>query len=199
MASHGAPGAAVATLSAEDQAAAARIESYLNELTTLRARFVQVSSNGGFAEGVVHLSRPGKFRFDYDPPHPALLVANGITLLYYDRQLKQATFIPLWETPLWFLIREKVEIGDSIEIVGLERGLAAIRMTLREKESGDAGTVTLVFSDRPLVLRKWEITDAQGIVTQVALIDPQFGAQVDDEVFEYGDLDIHNLGRPRDP
>ncbi len=175
----------------------ARLEAYLNQVTTLHARFVQVSSNGAFAEGDLYLDRPGRLRFEYDPPHPALLIANGVTLLYYDRDLEQATFLPLWETPLWFLIRERVDLSDGLEVVDITQGAASIKVTVRGTDDGGEGEVTLVFADRPLSLHSWEIHDAQGIVTQVALVNPEFGVSIDRDLFETGDLQIHIQG-PRD-
>src|SRR3546814_20383226 len=65
--------------------------------------------------------RPGHLRFDYDPPSPVLIIANGLSLLYYDEELKEATFLPLWETPLWFLIREEVRFGENVDIVAIDR------------------------------------------------------------------------------
>jgi outer membrane lipoprotein-sorting protein len=175
----------------EDRETLARLVDYLNRIDTLKSRFVQVSSNGAYAEGDLYLDRPGRMRFEYDPPHPALLIANGLTLLYYDRELKQATFLPLWETPLWFLIREDIDLDDGVELKGIERGAATIRVTLQLSEDGDEGQVTLVFGDRPVSLHSWEIEDAQGIMTQVSLVNPQFGAKVEDSLFEHGDLNIH--------
>jgi outer membrane lipoprotein-sorting protein len=182
---------AAATVGAEDRETLSRLIDYLNRIDTLKARFVQVSSNGTYAEGDLYLDRPGRMRFEYDPPHPALLIANGITLLYYDRELQQATFLPLWETPLWFLIREKIDLEEGVELQRIERGAATIRVTLQLSEEGDEGQVTLVFSDRPVALHSWEIQDAQGIMTQVALVNPDFGAEVDSSLFEHGDLNIH--------
>lgn len=175
----------------EDRETLARLVDYLNRIDTLKSRFVQVSSNGTYAEGDLYLDRPGRMRFEYDPPHPALLIANGVTLLYYDRELKQATFLPLWETPLWFLIRKEIDLDDGVELKGIEQGAATIRVTLQLSDDGGEGQVTLVFGDRPLSLHSWEIEDAQGITTQVSLVNPQFGAKVEDSLFEHGDLNIH--------
>jgi len=184
----------LAALSPDEVAAVTRVERYLNDIKTMKARFVQVSSNGAYAEGDLLVDRPGRMRFDYDPPTPVLIIANGLQLVYYDRELKEATFLPLWETPLWFLIREKVRLDDSIEIVAIEEALGTLRMTLRDPDSPDRGTVTLVFSDDPLTLKKWELTDAQGVQTQVSLVNPVYGVEIDSEVFKYGNLEIQNRG-----
>ena len=187
--------AAPAAMPQQSTETLARLEAYLNQITTLHARFVQVSSNGAFAEGDLYLDRPGRLRFEYDPPHPALLIANGVTLLYYDRDLEQATFLPLWETPLWFLIRKRVDLSDGLEVVDITQGAATIKVTLRSTDDGGEGEVTLVFADRPISLHSWEIHDAQGIVTQVALVNPEFGVSIDRDLFEHGDLNIHTRQR----
>jgi outer membrane lipoprotein-sorting protein len=179
-----------AALSPDDAAAVNRAVRYLNEISTLKARFIQVSSNGAYAEGEVLIARPGKLRFDYDPPHPALMIANGLTLLFYDRELKQASFLPLWETPLWFLIREEVRLADDVAVTLVEHDRGSLRVTLQDTDTPDAGAVTLVFSDNPLALKKWELVDPQGIATQVSLVNPRFGVEIDPDLFEYDDLEI---------
>jgi outer membrane lipoprotein-sorting protein len=182
---------AAATVGEIDRETLARLLDYLNGIDTLKSHFVQVSSNGTYAEGELYVHRPGRMRFEYDPPHPALLIANGVTLLYYDRELQQATFLPLWETPLWFLIREHIDLEEGVELQAIERRAGTIRVTLQLSEESSEGQVTLIFSDRPVALHSWEIQDAQGILTQVALVNPDFGATVDSSLFEHGDLNIH--------
>ena len=190
----GTPATAQTALTASDRANVERALKYLNGISTLRARFVQVSSNGTYAEGEVLLQRPGKMRFEYDPPIPALLIANGLSLLYYDRELKEASFLPLWETPLWFLIREEVRLSDDMRIEAVEQGRGLLRVALRDATNPDIGEVTLIFEDLPLALRKWQVVDAQGVLTEVALVNPQFGVEIEDEAFEHGGLEINTPG-----
>lgn len=182
-------------LSPDQSAAVRRAVRYLNDLSTIKARFIQTSSNGAYAEGDVIVQRPGKMRFEYDPPHPVLIIANGLSLLFYDREIKQASFLPLWETPLWFLIRKEVTLSEDIVVSAVEQSPGALRITITDNELSDTGSITLVFSDRPLDLKKWEITDAQGIVTQVSLINPHYGIEVDPLAFDYSDLEIESGGR----
>ena len=187
-----------AALSPDQSAAVRRAVRYLNAMTTLKARFIQVSSNGTYAEGQMIIQRPGRLRFDYDPPHPVLIIANGLSLLFYDRDLKQASFLPLWETPLWFLIREQVTLTEDVVVTGVEQALGTLRITLEDRTMADAGSVTLVFSDRPLDFKKWVIVDAQGVTTQVSLVNARYGMEVDQEAFDYSDLEIETGVRKPD-
>ncbi len=177
-------GAQTAALSELDRADLARIESYLTGIRTLRSRFLQVSSVGPPIEGDLYLNRPGKMRFEYDPPYPALLLADGLVLLYYDKELKEETYLPLWETPLWFLLRDEVKLDDSVRVIALKRGPGVLRVTLEQNEETPQGQVTLVFADKPLALKKWIVTDAQGVTTEVALIATRIGVKIDDEIFD---------------
>lgn len=183
-------------LSPDDIAILTKVENYLNSIDTMQARFVQISSNGAYAEGEVFVDRPGHLRFDYDPPSTVLLVSNGLTLLYYDRELKQASYIPLWETPLWFLVREKVELGGDLMVTDIKEGLGTLSVALQDRSAPESGKLTLIFSDSPITLRKWEVVDAQGILTQVSLINPIYGDKIDPELFNYNQFDI-NKGQRR--
>ena len=63
-----------------------RVETYLEAIKTLKGRFLQTSSNGGVASGKVFMSRPGRMRFEYDPPTPILMIADGVFLIYIDQE-----------------------------------------------------------------------------------------------------------------
>lgn len=160
----------------------ARIERYLNQLTTLDSRFVQFSAQG-IAEGRIILSRPGDMRIEYEPPVPLLMVASGFLLMYHDRELIQTSYLPVSETPAAFLLDEKIELSGDVTITGFERGPASVRLTIIETEAADAGSVTLTFEDTPLRLVKWQVTDAQGNEVDVALLEPKFGVEVDPDLF----------------
>ena len=178
------PSGQTAALSELDRVDLARIEDYLTNIRTLRSRFLQVSTAGAPIEGDLYLNRPGKMRFEYDPPYPVLLLADGLVLLYYDKELKEETYLPLWETPLWFLLRDEVELDDSVRVVALQRGPGSLRVTVEQNDDSPQGRVTLVFADRPLILKKWIVTDAQGVTTEVALLSPQIGVEIDEDIFD---------------
>ena len=86
-----------------------RVEKYLNELLTLKSRFLQATSTGEFSEGTLYLSRPGKIRIEYDPPTELLIVADGTWLIYNDIKLDQITHLPLRTTTANILLKKKIK------------------------------------------------------------------------------------------
>jgi outer membrane lipoprotein-sorting protein len=182
----GAAPPAAAKLGSADQADLARIEDYLNGIKTLQARFLQVSSTGKIAEGDFYLQRPGRLRIEYDPPVPILIVADGRWLVYFDKELEQVTYAGLDSTPAGLLVREKVSFsGGGMTVTGFERGAAAFRVAVQRTEDPGEGSLTLVFSDRPLQLRKWAVTDAQGTTTTVSLVSPRADVALKPELFQF--------------
>lgn len=174
-----------AALSEQDKADVARAESYLNGITTLKARFLQISPNGASAEGDAYLSRPGRMRLQYDPPSPLLVVADGSFLIVHDAQL-DPSYIPLNSTPAGILVRADVRLnGGDVAVTRVTRQPGVIRVSLVATDDPAAGEITLVFSDRPFSLRQWQIRDTQNQITTVSLFEAQSGLTLDPKLFQF--------------
>jgi outer membrane lipoprotein-sorting protein len=177
-----------ATLSEADRADVERVEAYLNSITTLKARFLQVSPNGASVEGDAYLSRPGRLRLQYDPPSPLLVVADGSFLIVHDQQLGEPSWIPLNSTPAGILVRPDVRLsGADVAVTRVVRQPGVVRVSLVEASEPAAGEITLVFSDRPFMLRQWQVKDAQNQITTVSLFEAQSGLTLDPKLFQFQD------------
>lgn len=173
-------------LDPSERAAVDRIQAYLNRIKTLRAQFLQASSNGQVAKGDLYLSRPGRLRIEYEPPVPILIVADGTFLIYHDRELNQVSYIPLGSTPAGILLQDRIVLtGGDLTITGFERENGTVQITLVRADNPHEGSLTLVFTDDPLTLRKWTVTDAQGTVTHVSLVQASFGVPLDPKLFRF--------------
>jgi outer membrane lipoprotein-sorting protein len=172
-------------LTSRDLADVKRVEAYLNKLTTLRSRFLQVASNGSYGEGTIYLRRPGQLRIDYDPPSPIRIITDGSYLVYLDLELEQTTHIGIDDTPAGILLAKKVSLGKDIRVMAVERRAGVLSLSLARREGLAEGGLTLVFSDKPIILRKWIVTDQQGITTNFSLLGPRFGVDIAPKMFEY--------------
>jgi outer membrane lipoprotein-sorting protein len=178
---------AQATLSDRDRADLARAEAWLNGLQSLKARFLQIAQNGAAAEGTGWIVRPGRMRFEYDPPEPLLLIASYGQFFYFDKQLKQATTVPLSATPLGILLGENLRLSGDITVTRVDRGGGLLRITLHRTSKAAEGRLTLVFGDAPFELKQWAVLDAQGQETRVSLFQPVFGARYPALLFDFND------------
>jgi len=176
-----------APLSNEDREDIARVEAYLNKITSLKARFLQVNSEGNIAEGDVLINRPGRARFEYEPPAQILVVADGTWLVFHDKELDETTRIPLSSTPISVLLEENVKLSGNVTVISVEKDAGILRVNIIDTEEPDEGGITLVFTLYPFDLRKWLITDPQGSTTSVSLSDVVRGMKFKPELFNLFD------------
>ena len=182
-----APLPALAAPSAADLADIARVEEYLNSVTSLKAKFLQVGPDGALSEGQVWLRRPGRLRFEYSAPTPVLVVADGLFLVFADTELGQVDRIPLASTPIAVLVDEPVRLSGAVIVSAVERDLGLLRVTLHDKARPREGRITLVFADGPLELRQWQVIDARDQITSVSLSEVETNLALESGLFVVAD------------
>jgi outer membrane lipoprotein-sorting protein len=172
-----------AQLTDADKVDIARIEGYLNSMSSVKASFQQFTQSEGLAFGRIYLRRPGRLRVEYDPPSEILLVADGIALSYYDAELNHLEQVPLKLSPMWFLLRENVRLGGDVTVTAFKKSANSVLIGIVQSDEPDAGSVMLEFGDKPLELRQWIITDSAGTEVRVGLYNAEFGAKLDNALF----------------
>ena len=165
----------------------ARIERYLSSISTIISDFTQVAPDGSLTNGKFYMKRPGKMRWQYNPPTPVLMVSSGTELIFYDYELEQVSHIPLDGSLISFLAQDKIVFGGEVGITQFSNEASAIRIEVAQKDKPTEGKLMLEFSDKPLTLRNMVVTDATGQTTTVALQNAKFGAEIDAELFVFKD------------
>jgi outer membrane lipoprotein-sorting protein len=175
------------TLSEADRADVGRVETYLNQVRSLKAGFNQVAPDGSLSDGRFYLRRPGRLRFEYDPPTPILIVGDGTWIVVYDSETNQVDRLPIGQTPLSVLVKDRVSLGDGMEVTQVRRQPGVLEISLVDPANRDQGSITLVFADPPLELRQWLVTDSQRQVTTVQLHDATRNVDLDPKLFVFND------------
>lgn len=175
-------------LTPQQKAIVKQAEQALGSMTTVEAHFSQTSTSPdgttSNAEGKIEINRPGKMRVDYAPPSPILLVADGTVVAYVDRQLNQATFVPLSSTPAGILLRENASFSDpDVTLVAVREKDQVAELDVQLSSDPTAGMMTMIFAEHPFELKQWRIKDAQGIVTDLSLEDIKTGVTFDKNDF----------------
>ncbi len=161
-------------------------ETYLNNLTTLKANFQQIAPDGSFARGELFLKRPGKMRWNYAPPNAIQMVANDDTLIYYDAEMDEVSYLSLDDTLAAFITQPSIDFDDPellISRVGDEAGL--LRFSVSHQEQPDNGSLMLVFRTEPMQLYQMLVENAGGEVTIITLDHIQQGIPLADALFRF--------------
>lgn len=161
---------AQAALSPADKALVDRAIAYLEGLAEAKGRFLQTDARGRATSGALYMKRPGKARFAYDAPSGLLVVSDGGVVSVQDSRLKTFDQYPLSATPLSLFLARTIRLDRGVAIAKVTRMADGFSITARDGKKQTAGAITLTFTDRPLALAGWTVTDAQGRPTRVQLV-----------------------------
>jgi outer membrane lipoprotein-sorting protein len=160
------------------------LSDYLNGLTTVEADFTQVNSDGSVSTGRIFIKRPGRVRFEYNPPDKSLVLAGGQQVAIFDGKSNVAPEqYPLKRTPLNLILAANVNLGKAKMVVGHTSDATTTRVKAQDPENPEYGTIELVFSSGPVELRQWIITDDLGSQTTVILGEMKKGGSMGEGMF----------------
>ncbi|MCB1336548.1 MAG: outer membrane lipoprotein carrier protein LolA [Maritimibacter sp.] len=159
-----------------DKLALADLSRYLNGLTTLEAEFTQINDDQTISTGIIKIQRPGRARFEYNPPDDTLVIAGGGQLAVFDAKSNTGPEqYPLKETPLNLILARDVDLGRSGMVVGHDFDGTATTVTAQDPDYPEYGNIQLMFTADPIELRQWIITDSSGAQTTVILGEVETG------------------------
>jgi outer membrane lipoprotein-sorting protein len=170
-------------LGPDDQALVDKATAYLQNLEEARGRFVQTDARGQLSQGTFFLKRPGKARFEYDAPSGLVVVSDGAAVTVADSRLNTFNRYPLGATPLSLFLAKTIRLDKGVAITGVERQGASFTILARDGHRKTAGQLALTFSETPLRLTNWAVTDAQGRTTRVRPIGLERTSGLDKALF----------------
>lgn len=187
------PAAQKAALSVEAQADVQAAEDYLNSLRTIKSRFVQTDNGGHQSAGDFLLKRPGRMRFEYDAPVNDFIVADGTFVHYYDAKMQQQSSAPISRTLANFFLQPDIKISGDIAVDDVRRAQDGTLLIITVSQAKDplSGNLSLGFDRDPktgrLTLRRWQVVDPQGLITEITLTGVKTGISLDNNLFHYYD------------
>lgn len=177
-------------------AAVAEVERYFNGIRTLQARFVQSNPGGTIVQGTLSVRRPGRMRFEYDPPSQLKIVADGSQVTMWDIANRDFGQWPIGWTAASFLVREPLVLqGGDLAVERVERSDGMLQLTMSQAKKPQEGKVVVRVGENPMVLRGWTIIDNRGQRVDVSLHGLQTGLQLADRLFKYDGPDASVIRR----
>jgi outer membrane lipoprotein-sorting protein len=170
---------------ANQKAQAAKVSAYLSSLQTLVGNFVQVAPDGSKSKGDFYIQKPGKVRFEYDEPSPIDIVADGSSVAVRDRKLATQDIYPLSQTPLRYLLSDRIDLLKDTNVVNVTADDVFISVTIEEKQALiGTSRLMLMVGAKDGQLKQWTVTDPQGYDTTVAVYNLDSSKKVDPGLFK---------------
>jgi outer membrane lipoprotein-sorting protein len=174
-----------ATFDDRQKAQAAKVSNYLSSLQTVIGNFVQVGPDGTKTKGQFFIQKPGKLRFEYDPPTPIAIVADGSMLAVRDEKLATQDIYPLSQTPLRYLLSDRIDLLKDTNVVSIAADDLFISITIEEKQLLlGTSRLLLMIGAKDGQLKQWTVTDPQGYDTTVAVYNLDTSRKIDPGMFK---------------
>jgi outer membrane lipoprotein-sorting protein len=169
---------------AKQRATLDRISLYLSSVQTMVGNFVQVGPDGGKTQGTFYIQKPGKVRFEYNPPTPIDIIADGSSVVVRDRNLATQDLYPLSQTPLRYLLADRIDILRDTDVISVTSDDTFVTVVIEEKQLV-VGTsrLMIMFDAKDLALKQWTVTDPQGLDTTVAVFNLDATKKPDPNLF----------------
>jgi len=169
---------------AKQRAILDRISLYLSSVQTMVGNFVQVGPDGGKTQGTFYIQKPGKVRFEYNPPTPIDIIADGSSVVVRDRNLATQDLYPLSQTPLRYLLADRIDVLRDTDVVSVTSDDTFVTVVIEEKQLV-VGTsrLMIMFDAKDLALKQWTVTDPQGLDTTVAVFNLDATKKPDPNLF----------------
>ncbi|ANP46323.1 LolA family protein [Candidatus Viadribacter manganicus] len=160
----------------------------LNAVQRLQGRFIQSSPGGARASGMFYMQRPGRLRFQYDPPATLLIVADGSVVAMRDTELRTTERTPIRSTPLNLILGQTINLERDARVLRVSRAGPWLMITARDRSGQTDGQITLQFQGPNAELRSWDVIDATGARTRITLSDITQPASFDRSLFRLEDV-----------
>jgi len=182
-----------AVLDDKQRALIGKVNTYLSTVQVLSGDFVQVGPDGSRSNGEFFIQKPGKVRFEYDPPSQIAIVADGQSVIVRDQRLATQDVYPLSQTPLRFLLADHVDLLKDTNLVAVYADDTFVTVVVEEKNP-IVGTsrLMIMFSAKDMQLKQWTVTDPQGYDTTVAVYNLDTSKKPDPDMFRIDYTNYHN-------
>ena len=173
-----------ATFNPTQRAQVDKVSQYLSSVQQLSGNFVQVGPDGARVRGEFYIQKPGKVRFEYDPPTPIEIVADGQSVVVRNSKLATQDLYPLSQTPLRFLLSDRIDLIRDTNVTSVRADDVFVTITIEEKQAliGTSRLMMMVGA-KDYQLKQWTVTDPQGYDTTVAVSNLDTSKRPDPNLF----------------
>jgi outer membrane lipoprotein-sorting protein len=173
-----------ASFDAKQRAMVDKVSNYLSSVQTMVGNFVQVGPDGRRVDGNFSIQKPGKVRFQYNPPSPIDIIADGSSVVVRDRSLETTDFYPLSQTPLRYLLADHIDLLRDTDVLSVSADDTFVTVVIEETQvMTGTNRLMIMFDAKNLQLKQWTVTDPQGLDTTVAVYNLDAAKKPDPNLF----------------
>jgi outer membrane lipoprotein-sorting protein len=147
-----------------------KVSTYLSRVQVMSGDFAQIGPDGRQSKGQFYVQKPGRVRFDYDPPAKIDIISDGSMVIVRDRGLATQDLYSLSQTPLRYLLAERIDLLRDTNVTGIYADDTYVTIAVEEKQIlVGTSKLMMMFGAKDYQLKQWVVTDPQGYDTTIAI------------------------------
>jgi outer membrane lipoprotein-sorting protein len=175
------------------RALADKASQYLSNVHVMSGEFIQIGPDGRQSKGQFYVLKPGRVRFDYALPAQVDIVADGTSVVIRDRKLATQDVYPLSQTPLRFLLSDRIDLLKDTTVTGIYADETYVTIVVEESQALiGKSRLMMMFGAKDFALKQWVVTDPQGYDTTVAISNLNSTRRPDPNLFRVDYTDYRN-------
>lgn len=158
-----------------------KFKSYLHRLNSVAIEFTQTDTQGASTKGMLLIEKPYKFRCNYYPPFPLVIIGNKNYVSVYDYEMEQTSRIKSSENIFNFLLVNDDNLSKYFKLESINDAADKLIVTLKHIQSDKISTVTFDKSEERI--EQMDIIEDDNVIT-LQFEKPQFVQNFDKDLFE---------------
>lgn len=161
--------------------------SYIQTLKSVSIEFLQTDVLGNSAEGILLINKPFKFRCNYYPPFPILIVGNKKFVTIYDYEMENTTYIDTNENIFNFLMVNGIDLKKhfDVQIAKSDDNISIIQL----KHEASDRVVDIIFNKTKNMLEEIKVYENDNVVT-LRLKKIEHVKKFNDRLFEFKNPEV---------
>src|SRR5207247_6138958 len=170
-----------------------KVSGYLSRVQVMSGQFAQIGPDGRQSKGQFYVQKPGRVRFDYDPPARIEIVADGTSVIVRDRKLNTQDSYFLSQTPLRFLLSDRIDLMRDTTVTGVYADDLYVTVAVEEQQLlVGTSKLRMMFGAKDYQLKQWVVTDPQGYDTTIAVSNVDTTRRPDPNLFRIDYTEYRN-------
>ncbi|XVN43191.1 MAG: outer-membrane lipoprotein carrier protein LolA [Candidatus Rickettsia vulgarisii] len=159
----------------------AELKQYISAIKSIAVDFTQEDLQGKKASGKLLINKPYKFRCNYYPPFPLVIIGNSNSVSVYDYDMKHVSRIKTQENVFNFLLEDNVDFNKNFKLELVKDSANSYEITIYHNlaERG----VQITFNKTTKQIKMFKIFEDDNVIT-LTFNHIEKVKQFDDDLFK---------------
>lgn len=130
------------TFGAETDDALQQVKNYIQSIKSVAIEFDQIDAKNNTASGILIIDKPYKFRCNYYPPYPIVIIGNKNYVSLYDYEMEQLSRIKYRDNIFYSLLEDNMDLDNKFNVISAEKVKRGYKLRVHNSDLNRTSEIT---------------------------------------------------------